>query len=155
MRKLAWSVRMVSTATQTASDTRVRSAGMTIGTTTKMISKASSTKALRAKMPSTASVTPSSPPGIAPIKPPSSRSVPSARMTSVKVVAAQRAGDDERLAQHGAERRPVDLARREAAEEQRHRAHGGGLDGVEVARGDAAEQRHDEDQRRGGDEPVE
>src|SRR3974390_3041775 len=63
---------------------------MMIGTTTKMISKASSTKAQMPSTPSTTATAATSPPGIPATKLFTRASVPSRRATSVNVVAAIR-----------------------------------------------------------------
>src|SRR5262252_234429 len=86
--KLACRASRTRTATQRASATRTRSGGMVIGTTTKMISKASSTRALSAIPASTMTVALSGPPGMATIHLSISKSVPRIRNTRVKVVAA-------------------------------------------------------------------
>ena len=67
---------------------RIRSGGITIGTITKMISKASSTKALIAITESTTATATISPPGIDETILPTRSAVPSSRRIIVNVVAA-------------------------------------------------------------------
>src|SRR5580704_15069418 len=135
---------------------RISSGGITIGTITKMISKASRTKALIPITQSTTATAVTSLPGMDETILPTRSVVPSSLKTMVNVVAASNNENNAPVSaiasfQHFIQHHTAQPSGQEASDQQRKSAHRGGLDGIEIAERDPAKKRDQRYQRDGGE----
>ncbi len=130
---------------------------MMSGTTTKIISNASSTSAHKAVAARPRARIESGPPPIAANAAVSQRSVPKGALHEREDGRRQqqreeRAGDHQRVLEHGAQHLAAQRAGGDAVREEGHPARRGRLDGIQIPERHAGEQRHDERRgERGGD----